>query len=194
MLKVDLSGLKRFNLINLNSIIISRTGYTGEDGFEVFASPQMITSLWNRSLDLGGIPCGLATRDLLRLEAGYCLYGNELDENRDPITAGLERFVKFDGRRFLGSESLKKIISDGLKEKLVWFRLQEKVIPRKGDEIRYHDRRIGTVTSGNYSPHFESGIGMGYVEYDLASTGNSIGIVIRDKSRIGIISKPGYTP
>ncbi|HOL55803.1 MAG TPA: glycine cleavage system aminomethyltransferase GcvT [bacterium] len=194
LLRVDLSGLKRFNLVNLNSIIISRTGYTGEDGFEIFAPPQMIMSLWNRSLDLGGIPCGLATRDLLRLEAGYCLYGNELDENRDPITAGLERFVRFDGRKFTGSEKLKKIISDGLKEKLVWFRIQEKVIPRKGDEIRYQGRRIGTVTSGNYSPHFGSGIGMGYVEYNLASAGNSIEIVIRNRSRIGIISRPGYTP
>lgn len=193
MLDIDLSSLKRFSLINLNEIIISRTGYTGEDGFEILASCQIIRSLWDKSLELGATPCGLASRDLLRLEAGYCLYGNELDEDRDPISAGLERFVRLDNRRFIGSEKLREIISNGLKEKLVWFKLQEKAIPRKGDKIRNEDREIGVVTSGNYSPHFEVGIGMGYVEYNFASYGNSIEVYIRNQPRIGIISKGGYS-
>lgn len=193
ILDIDLSNLKRFSLVNLNGIIVSRTGYTGEDGFEIFTPSRMIESLWDKSLELGVTPCGLASRDLLRLEAGYCLYGNELDEDRDPITAGLERFVKFDDRRFIGSERLREIVTSGLKEKLIWFKLQEKVIPRKGDEIRYGDRKIGVVTSGNYSPHLGVGIGMGYVEYDFASVGSSIEILIRDRARIAIVSRGGYT-
>lgn len=194
LLELDLSNLKRFNLISLNDIIISRTGYTGEDGFEIFAPSETIISLWTKSLELGGVPCGLGARDLLRLEAGYCLYGNELDEDRDPISAGLERFVKLKGRKFIGSEKLKELILNGVKERLVWFKVQERVIPRKGNEIRSQDKRIGVVTSGNYSPHFETGIGMGYVASDFALLGNTIEILIRNQPKIGIISRGGYAP
>ena len=189
LFNIDLSNLKRFHLILLDDVIISRTGYTGEDGFEIFAPSRSILSLWEGALSLGGIPCGLGARDILRLEAGYCLYGNELSEDIDPITAGLERFVKLNGRNFIGSEVLRNIIRDGAKERLVWFKLKEKVIPRKGDEIRYHGVKAGRVTSGNYSPLFDTGIGMGYVDSKVARDGNTIEVIIRNSPRPGIISK-----
>ncbi|MGC8971342.1 MAG: glycine cleavage system aminomethyltransferase GcvT [bacterium] len=186
---INLSNLRRFSLINLEDIIVSRTGYTGEDGFEIFASSKAIISLWEKAISLKGIPCGLGARDILRLEAGYCLYGNELSEDIDPITAGLERFVKLNSRKFIGSNIIRDIIKNGTKEKLIWFRLQEKAIPRKGDEIRYRGIRTGRVTSGNYSPYFDVGIGMGYVSSEIAKDGNVIEVVIRNFPRIGIISK-----
>lgn len=189
LFSIDLSNLKRFSLIKLEEIVISRTGYTGEDGFEVFAPPKVIASLWEKAISLGGTACGLGARDILRLEAGYCLYGNELSEDIDPITAGLERFVKLNGRNFVGSSVIRDIIRSGTKESLVWFKLQEKVIPRKGDEVRYKEMRVGRVTSGNYSPRFDVGIGMGYVSSEIAKDGNIIEVVIRNSSKIGIISK-----
>lgn len=189
VLDIDLSKLKRFYILKLDGLIISRTGYTGEDGFEVFASPNMICPLWEKALSLGGVPCGLGARDILRLEAGYCLYGNELSEDIDPITAGLERFVRLDGRNFIGSERIREIITNGTKERLIWFRMQDKIIPRKGDEIRYQGVMVGRVTSGSYSPKFDVGIGMGYVDSEVSKDGNIIEIVIRNSPRIGIVSK-----
>lgn len=189
LLGIDLGNLKRFHLIVLDDTIISRTGYTGEDGFEIFAPPNSIPSLWEGALSLGGIPCGLGARDILRLEAGYCLYGNELSEDIDPITAGLERFVKLEGRNFIGSEAIKDIIRNGTRERLVWFKLKEKVIPRKGDEIRCQGVKAGRVTSGSYSPLFDTGIGMGYVDSRIAIDGNTIEVIIRNSPRPGVISK-----
>ncbi|MBC7320660.1 glycine cleavage system aminomethyltransferase GcvT [bacterium] len=186
---IDLSKLERFCLLKLDDLIISRTGYTGEDGFEIFAPSNVIYPLWEKALSLGGIPCGLGARDILRLEAGYCLYGNELNEDIDPITAGLKRFVKLDSRSFIGSEKIRELIINGTKERLIWFRMQDKIIPRKGDEIRYQGIKVGRVTSGNYSPKFDVGIGMGYVDSEIAKDGNSVDIVIRNSPRIGIISK-----
>ncbi|MCX7795699.1 MAG: glycine cleavage system aminomethyltransferase GcvT [bacterium] len=189
MFDVELSGLKRFYILKLNVFIISRTGYTGEDGFEIFTPSDMISSLWGKALSLGGIPCGLGARDILRLEAGYCLYGNELSEDIDPITAGLERFIKLDNRNFIGSERIRELVISGTEERLVWFRMQDKVIPRKGDEIRYQGIKVGKVTSGSYSPKFDVGIGMGYVKSEIAKEGNTIEIIVRNSPRIGVISK-----
>ncbi len=186
---VELSKLKRFYIFGLDNLIISRTGYTGEDGFEIFTSSNMIFSLWEKAISLGGVPCGLGARDILRLEAGYCLYGNELSEDIDPITSGLERFVKLDNRNFIGSERIRELVINGTKERLVWFRMQDKVIPRKGDDIRYNGMKAGRVTSGGYSPKFDVGIGMGYVESEIAKEGNIVEVVIRNSPRIGIISK-----
>lgn len=186
---INLSSLRRFSLFKLGDIIISRTGYTGEDGFEIIAPPSEIYSLWEKALSLGGIPCGLGARDILRIEAGYCLYGNELSEDIDPITAGLERFVKLDSRNFIGSEKIREIIINGTREKLVWFKMQDKVIPRKGDEIRYQKTKVGRVTSGSYSPKFDVGIGMGYVVSEMAKEGNIIEVLIRNSPQVGIISK-----
>lgn len=186
---VELSKLKRFCIFRLDNIIISRTGYTGEDGFEIFIPSNLISSLWEESLSLGGVPCGLGARDILRLEAGYCLYGNELSEDIDPITSGLERFVKLDNRKFIGSGRIREIFLNGTKERLVWFRMQDRVIPRKGDDIRYNGMKVGRVTSGGYSPKFDVGIGMGYVESEIAKEGNIVEIVVRNSPRIGIISK-----
>lgn len=189
ILDVELGKIKRFCILRLDNFIISRTGYTGEDGFEIFASPSMISSLWEKALSLGGVPCGLGARDILRLEAGYCLYGNELSEDIDPITAGLERFVKLDGRNFIGSERIRELIINGTKERLIWFRMQDKVIPRKGDEIRYQGLKVGRVTSGSYSPKFDVGIGMGYIDSKISKEGNIIEVIVRNSPRIGIISK-----
>jgi aminomethyltransferase len=181
--------LKRFSLLEIDSTIVSRTGYTGEDGFEIYGPPEKILQYWDKAIELGITPCGLGSRDILRLEAGYCLYGNELNEDRNPIEAGLERFVKLNNRNFIGSERIKEFLFRGTKERLVWFKLDEKVVPRKGNIIMYEEERKGAVTSGGYSPLYGTSIGMGYIESHLAVEGTLIGIIIRDTIRRAVISK-----
>jgi len=189
ILDIKISSLKRFNLLERETTIISRTGYTGEDGFEIFAPPEKIIQYWNKAIEFGTTPCGLGARDILRLEAGYCLYGNELTEERNPIEARLERFVKLNNRNFIGSERIRQFLLDGTKEKFIWFKLYEKIVPRKGNEIRYGGVRKGIVTSGGYSPLYGTSIGMGYIESKLAIEGISIEIVIRDTIKNAVISK-----
>jgi aminomethyltransferase len=189
VLDVNLSGLKRFNLLEIDGTIVSRTGYTGEDGFEVISSSERIVEYWNKAIELGIVPCGLGSRDILRLEAGYCLYGNELTEEVNPIEAGLERFVRLNNRSFIGSESIRRFLLNGVTKRLVWFKLEERAIPRRGMDITYDGEKIGIVTSGGYSPFYGTGIGMGYVESHLALEGRWIGIKIRDTIRRAIISK-----
>ncbi|MGB9681470.1 MAG: glycine cleavage system aminomethyltransferase GcvT [bacterium] len=185
----SLSRLKRFHLLEIDDTLISRTGYTGEDGFEIISPSEKIINYWDKAIELGVIPCGLGSRDILRLEAGYCLYGNELTEERNPIEAGLERFVKVNNRNFIGSERIKDFLYNGTREKLVWFKLEEKTVPRKGNEMIYGEEKIGVVTSGGYSPFYKTSIGMGYVKRHLAVEGIHVGIRIRDTIREAVISR-----
>lgn len=150
--------------------IISRTGYTGELGFEIYfeGDEETAVKIWNAILESGkefGIKCcGLGARDSLRLEMGYCLYGNDIDENTNPLEAGLGWITKFDKEFFIGKDALLKIKEEGLKRQLKGFELLDKGIPRHGNEIYYEDKKIGFVTSGTQSPVLNKPIGLGYFE------------------------------
>jgi aminomethyltransferase len=166
--------------------LLSRTGYTGEAGVEIYCDADRAPEVWNAVMDAGhafGIqPIGLGARDTLRLEAGYCLYGNDITNETSPLEAGLDRFVKLEKGSFVGRDALVASAADGPSRKLVGFVALERGIPRHGDPISAPDgREIGRVTSGTQSPVLRKGIGLGYVEADDAFT--------RPGSRLNVISR-----
>ena len=188
---------KRFRFrqgkINGIDVFLSRTGYTGEDGFEVFVTSENAVKIWDWIFEAGkefGIePAGLGARDILRLEAGYCLYGNDIDENTTPLEAGLSWIVKFDKDNFIGKDALLKQKEEGLKRKLTGFIVEDKIIPRKGYDIYKGDEKAGVVTSGGFSPHLNCPIGMGYISLPFEE-GEEIKIDCRGK-KVKARIKPG---
>lgn len=169
-------------------MVISRTGYTGEIGFEIYCSSDTATSekIWNTVIDVGkefGIqPVGLGARDTLRLEMGFRLYGNDIDQTTNPLEAGLGWITKLDKGDFIGKDALLKVKQSGLKRKLVGFVVgEDKAFPRHACEIRSNGSPIGTVTSGTVSPTLEKGIGLGYVTPPHANPGSTVQIVIRNR-------------
>lgn len=188
---IDLANMKFYTFevgtfAGIDKVIISATGYTGSGGFEIYFKNDDAEQIWDAVLEAGeefGIkPIGLAARDTLRLEMGYCLYGNDIDETTSPIEAGLGWITKFN-KDFINSEELKKQKENGPKRKLVAFELEDKGIPRQGyDIVDENGKKIGTVTSGTMSPSLEKGIGLGYVPSEIAGIGNKILIQIRKKT------------
>lgn len=168
-------------------MIISRTGYTGEAGFELYLSsdPETSTAVWNALMEAGeefGVePTGLGARDTLRMEMGYCLYGNDITEETNTIEAGLGWITKLDKGEFNGSDVLANAKEEKPSRKLISFVLEERGIPRQGYKIVADGEEIGVVTSGTMSPTLGQGIGMGYVRRGLSKAGTEIGIAIRDK-------------
>jgi glycine cleavage system T protein (aminomethyltransferase) len=164
--------------------LVSRSGYTGEHGYEIIVPADRAQELWdallNAGSDAGILPCGFAARDILRLEMGFVMYGNDIDETRTPIEAGLASFVDFK-KDFIGKDALLKIKSEGPKQKLAGFVLLDKGVPKSGGSIYSENREIGTVTSGGQSLHLRKGIGLGYVFSRYAQPGQEIEIEIRDK-------------
>ena len=165
-------------------VLVSRTGYTGERGYEFFVPADRADDVWDAimaaGMDRGILPCGFASRDMLRLEMAYLLYGNDIDETRTPLEAGLASFVDFK-KDFIGKESLLAIKAAGVKEKLAGFFLLDKGIPKNGGSIFSENREIGVVTSGGHSPHLRKGIGLGYVISRYAQSGQEIEIEVREK-------------
>lgn len=164
-------------------VIISATGYTGSGGFEIYCRNEQVETIWNKIFEAGkdyGIkPIGLAARDTLRLEMGFCLYGNDIDDNTSPLEAGLGWITKFT-KDFVNSEGLKKQKEKGIKKKLVGFEMQERSVPRQGYEILdANGTVIGNVTSGTMSPTMGIGIGMGYVSKEHAEIGSELYVRIR---------------
>ena len=199
----DLSKIERFKcgstrLANAE-VFLSRTGYTGEDGFEVFiweaslTRPDKAIKLWDAILETGKSfeiePCGLGARDTLRLEAGMCLYGNDIDENTTPLEAALSFVVKLQKDNFIGKESLLKQKNEGIKRKRVGIQMIDQGIPRPTFEIYSNDgEKIGHVTSGTFSPLLKCGIAMAYMPVAQAQEGNIVNIKIRDKLAKGRIT------
>ncbi|MDR6302138.1 glycine cleavage system aminomethyltransferase GcvT [Mesonia maritima] len=189
--EVDLSAIKFYNFeigkfADAEKVIISATGYTGSGGFEIYCKTEDAEKVWNNVMEAGkdfGIkPIGLAARDTLRLEMGFCLYGNDIDETTSPIEAGLGWITKFT-KDFVNSENLKKEKEEGPKRKLVAFELTEKGIPRKDYKIvDENQNEIGYVTSGTMSPSTGKAIGLGYVKSEFNKRGNTIYIQIRKKT------------
>jgi aminomethyltransferase len=178
--------------------IISRTGYTGEDGFELYISTGDAVHVWREVLaagaDDGLVPAGLGARDSLRLEVGYILYGNDLDERRTPLEAGLGWVVKLDKGDFVGRDALARQKEDGVREKLTGFVLQDKGFPRQGYEIRYQGEPAGEVTSGVLSHSTGQGVGLGYLPVEAAKAGTEIEVVIRDRAiPARVVRPPFYT-
>lgn len=167
------------------SVLISRTGYTGEDGFEIYLRPDQAVHLWEVLMETGapfGItPAGLGARDTLRFEAGLPLYGNELSETISPLEAGLKRFVKFEKPIFLGKEQLEKEIREGVERSLIGLRMIDRGIPRSGYRVLNNDKEIGLVTSGSYSPTLNRNLAMALVETAYAQPNLQLFIDIRGK-------------
>ena len=176
--------------------VISRTGYTGEDGFELYVADGDAAHIWNALLEAGapeGIkPAGLGCRDSLRLEMGYALYGNDLDEEHDAIESGLGWVVKPDKGDFAGRDALVQTKEQGPKRKLVGFELKERGFPRHGYEIAHEGRVVGVVTSGVHSPSLDRGIGMGWVESGLSKPGTALDIMVRGKAVPAEVVRPPF--
>jgi len=176
--------------------LIATTGYTGERTYEVFVYNEHAVRIWNAILEAGaeyGIElCGLGARDTLRLEMGYMLYGNDINDTTSPLEAGLSWITKFKKGPFVGSEFLQQQKADGLKRKLVGFKMTERGIPRSGYEIVHEGEVVGSVTSGTMSPVLGIGIGLGYVPKEISALGTALHIRIRNKDVAAEIVKPPF--
>ena len=177
--------------------MIARTGYTGEDGFEVMILNSVAEKVWQAIMVAGeefGIePIGLGARDTLRLEVKYCLYGNDIDKTTNPLEAGLGWITKLNKEaNFIGKDVLSKVKAEGVSRKLICFELFGKAIPRHGYKIFYEQEEIGQVTSGMYSPILNKSIGLGYVIIDKASVGAQFSIDIRGRRFPATVVKPPF--
>ena len=180
--------------------IISRTGYTGEDGFEVYAAADQAEGLWERILDAGNAgtpegvaPCGLAARNTLRLEAAMALYGHEIDETTTLLEANLGWICKLNKGDFIGRERLMRQKEEGVRQKLVGFEMSERGIARDGQEVIIGGERLGRVTSGSPAPYLKKNIGLAYVPVEFASEGQAIEIDVRGRSvAAAIVRTPFY--
>jgi len=173
-------------------VMISRTGYTGELGFEIYGTSDVIIYTWNQLIESGVHPAGLAARDILRMEMAYCLYGNDIDETTHPLEAGLNWITAMDKGKFLGYDKIQEAKSSGLNRRLVAFSMDERGIPRSGYEIFHNDDKIGIVTSGTQSPVLNKGIGLAYVDLPFNQSGQKISVQIRNKRLNAVIIKPPF--
>ena len=174
------------------SVMVSRTGYTGELGFEIYGNAKSIKFIWEELIHAGAKPAGLAARDILRMEMSYCLYGNDINDDTSPLEAGLNWITALGEKDFIGIESLKEEKLSGSKKHLVAFKMQELGIPRPGYEVYIEENKVGFVTSGNQSPSLNVGIGMAYVDVPFHKIGQKIDIQIRNKYLNAIIVKSPF--
>lgn len=197
----DLGAIKFYHFkiadfAGIEHVIISATGYTGSGGFEIYCKNSEVEQVWNKVFEAGksfGIkPIGLAARDTLRLEMGFCLYGNDINDTTSPLEAGLGWITKFT-KDFINSENLKKQKEEGVKRKLIGFELNERGIPRHDYEIVDKDgKNIGIVTSGTMAPSLNKGIGLGYVTIENSNPGTEIFIQIRNKPVAATVVKTPF--
>ena len=181
----ELLNLKRFQYATGKLLgaetTFCRTGYTGEDGFEIIVPAEGAIEIWKELVKLGATPCGLGSRDALRIEAGYPLYGHEIDDTTSPVEAGLMWVVKLEKESFMGSEAIKACKTKGPIRKLIGLLSPERIQPRQGYVILSGDDEIGVITSGVFSPTLNTSVAMGYVFTEFAKTGAQVEIAIRDK-------------
>lgn len=199
---IDLSAIKFYHFevadfAGVDHVIISATGYTGSGGFEIYCKNEEAAQIWEQVFKAGADfdikPIGLAARDTLRLEMGYCLYGNDIDDSTSPIEAGLGWITKFT-KDFINSEALEKEKNNGPEKKLIAFKLDERGIPRHDyDIVDEQGKIIGKVTSGTMSPSLGIGIGLGYVPTALSAPGSKIYIQIRKNAvPASVVKLPFY--
>ncbi|MEZ4703422.1 MAG: glycine cleavage system aminomethyltransferase GcvT [Rhodothermales bacterium] len=187
------------DFLGLEGVILSHTGYTGEPGLEIYCRTEDAVTIWRALLKEGaadGIkPAGLGARDTLRLESGYCLYGNDIDATTTTLEAGLGWITKLDKPDFIGAEALRRQKAAGIPRRLIGFVMEERSVPRHGYPIlNEQGEEIGLVTSGTQSPLLGAGIGMGYVVNDPAYTtpGAVIAVAVREKPRRAVVKKPPF--
>jgi aminomethyltransferase len=208
MVGQTLSDLKRFSFIECKvdgeHCLVSRTGYTGEDGAEItifdtpLDQPSRALKVWNALLESGRgsgvLPCGLGARDSLRLEAGMCLYGQDIDENTTPVEAALESVVNLDNeRKFVGKSVIVDQIQNGASRRRIAFSMLDPGIPRHGQDVMFSGRSVGRVTSGTFSPLLKIGIGMAYIPVPISSIAQKLTIKIREAERVSeVVPVPFY--
>ena len=198
ILHTDLTKIKYFAAIELKfknqELIICRTGYTGENGFEVITPAEFVPSLWDSLKKSEVDACGLGSRDILRLEAGLLLHGNDMNSETNPFEVGLEKFLDLSRLDYVACDALKKIKLNDTTKILVGFEMKDQGIPRHGYKIKYENEIIGEVTSGGVSPTLDKIIGIGYISKEFSSLETNILIEIRDKTLSAKITKiPFYT-
>tara|TARA_S200000501_G_scaffold375585_1_gene428023 strand:- start:879 stop:1940 length:1062 start_codon:yes stop_codon:yes gene_type:complete len=196
LFKLELVNLKYYCFINHKDLIISNTGYTGCGGYEIYCKNDDAVSLWNDIFEVGSEfdikPIGLAARDTLRLEMGFCLYGNELNDEISPIEAGLSWITKTN-KVFTSSSIFTKQKEVGVTKKLIGFEMLDKAIPRNGYNIYSSEKKkIGIVTSGTMSPSLKKGIGLGYVKSNFSNLDTQIYIEIRRNMKRALIVKTPF--
>jgi aminomethyltransferase len=193
-LSIELPPRMRVGTVRIGGrpALVCGTGYTGEDGVELLIDPEVAPAIWAELLDAGVVPCGLAARDTLRLEACFHLHGNDLSPERNPIEAGLGWCCK-EATGFVGAEAVARARAEGTAERLVPFKIEGAGIPRQGNPVLVAGEAAGVVTSGSFSPSLEIGIGLAYLRSDLAESGTEVEIDVRGKRRAArVASKPLY--
>ena len=188
VLGIPCSELTFYTVKTVGDVIVSRTGYTGEDGFEVYATPEYIRECWDKLIAAGVQPCGLGCRDTLRFEAGLPLYGDELTEEISPVMAGLSMFVKLD-KDFIGRDALLKQKTEGVAKKLVGIELADKAIPRHGYTVLKDGQAIGEVTTGYHTLSTDKSVCMALVDSQYAALDTEVEIQIRKKTFAGKVVK-----
>ena len=178
-----------------SNILVSRTGYTGELGFEIYGNLNVIPKIWDALMEVGKehgiVPAGLGARDTLRLEMKYCLYGNDFDESTNPFEAGLGWITKLGKGNFIGRKALMKK-KEQISRRLVCFEMMERAIPRHGYPIFLGDKKKGEVTSGSQSPSLNKGIGLGFIDHPHTKVGTILEVEIRGQKKSAIIVKPPF--
>src|SRR6185295_7079419 len=197
----DLASLKYYwfahgEVANVRATI-SRTGYTGEDGFEIFVPPQSADRVWQAVLEAGRaagiVPCGLGARDTLRLEAAMRLHGNDIDETRTAVEADLNWIVGWKKDDFIGAAALREQKANGVARKIVGFEMLDRGIARPGYDAYVGDARVGVVTSGTQTPYLTKAIGMAYLPVALTAPGSEFDVDIRDRrTRARVVPMPFY--
>jgi len=177
--------------------VVSRTGYTGEDGFEIYTTSAQPAPIWQEIMKagrpIGLLPIGLGARDTLRLEAKLMLYGNDIDDTTTVLEADLKWIIKFTKGDFLGREALEKQLGEGIKRKIVGFELIDKGIPRPHYPVFAAGLKAGQVTSGTFSPFLKKSIGLVYLPVELTEIGTAVEVGIRDKKvKAKVVSTPFY--
>ncbi len=192
VLAYEVNDMTFYTVKTFDDVIISRTGYTGEDGFEIYADKNNILDFWNKLIDAGVQPCGLGCRDTLRFEAGLPLYGNELSERISPIMAGLSMFVKFDKQDFIGKEALYLQKNKHVDKTLIGIELRDKAIPRHGYDVIRDENVIGYVTTGYHMISVDKSVCMALVDSSCATLGTELKIQIRKKVFPGTVVKKRF--
>jgi aminomethyltransferase len=197
LVEADLTAVKPFGHLVAPVLgqpaFLARTGYTGEDGFEIMVDPEIGTELWRSLLEAGLTPCGLGCRDTLRLEAAMALYGQDIDETTTPLEAGLGWLVHLDSKGdFLGRSVLEQQKQAGVKRRLVGLKMAGRNIARHGYPVLHDGEKVGEVTSGSWSPTLEQAIALAYVPTALAKIGQPLEVEIRGKTYLGEVAKKPF--
>ena len=194
VLGLECKELEFYTVKKIGDVIVSRTGYTGEDGFEIYATPEYINECWDKLLASGRCkPCGLGCRDTLRFEVGLPLYGDELSQDITPIMAGLGMFVKLDKDEFIGKEALLKQKTEGVSKRIVGIELHDKAIPRHGYTVlNAENEPIGEVTTGYHCLSVDKSVCMALIDIAYAKLGTEVQVQIRKKVFPGTVVKKQF--